>query len=313
MEIRQDVPLAPLCYYKIGGKARYYCQPESVEDLKKVTEFLKETGHAYYILGAGSNVLLPDEGIDGLVIHTAKLGKNITSITNAGGKDQRLWVDAGVMVIQLLRHCMSQGVRGFEFAVGVPGNVGGILYMNAGTKLGEAKDQVQSVQAYNLATGQTSTYTHEQLQYSYRKNHFLKEHDIILGGEFACAPADPVEVQKQVQQLLEQRRKSQPVDKPSCGSVFKNPDPAKNIFAWKVNDQTGMRGFKVGAAQVSELHTNYIVNLGGATAADVKAVIAEAKQRALKQLGVHLEEEVQIIQSTPSARVAVGKGQTRNT
>lgn len=287
--IRENVSLAPLTYYKIGGPARYFAQPESVDELAAIADHIKAHKLRYFVLGAGSNVLMPDEGFNGLILSTTKIDRHLAS------QDAEISVGSSVMVIQLLRHCMSEGIRGFEFLVGIPGNMGGVLYMNGGTKSGEASGAVTELTAFDLLTNKSRTVAKDQMNYSYRAQHFLSNHEVILRGKFKGTRAEPKAVQDEVQGLLASRKKSQPIDKPSCGSVFKNPDPSKNVHAWKVIADCGLRGLKIGNAQISELHTNFIVNLGGARAEDVRALIAEAKKRVHAQLGITLEEEVKII------------------
>lgn len=287
--IRENIPLASFTYYKIGGPARYFAQPQNEDELREIAEFIKNRKLRLFILGAGSNVLFDDRGFDGLVLNTSKIDRRLSQ------EQKTLETGAGVMVIQLLRHCMSQGIGGFEFLVGVPGNMGGVFYMNAGTKLGEIKDVVTEITVFNLDQVQERILTKDQLKYTYRAQHFLKPREIILRGKVAGQHSDPKTVQEQVQRLLEARKRSQPIDKPSCGSVFKNPDSAKGQHAWKLIDDAGLRGFRIGAAQISELHTNFIVNLGGAKASDVRALIQEAKKRVHDKFGLTLEEEVRLV------------------
>ncbi|MBI3558074.1 MAG: UDP-N-acetylmuramate dehydrogenase [Deltaproteobacteria bacterium] len=287
--IRENVTLAPLTYYKIGGPARYFAQPESTHELAAVADFLRDRKIPYFVLGAGSNVLLADEGFGGLVLSTAKLDRTLAA------HGDELEVGASVMVIHLLRHCMSEGLAGFELLVGIPGNLGGVLCMNAGTRLGEIESTILAITAYDLATKTERTVLRERMKYSYRAQHFLKPDEIIVRARLKGRKADPASVQTQVQALLTSRKTSQPIDRPSCGSVFKNPDPGKNLQAWKVIADIGLRGHRIGNAQISELHTNFIVNLGGAKAADVKALIELAKSRAKAQCDVILEEEVRIV------------------
>jgi UDP-N-acetylmuramate dehydrogenase len=285
--IQVNIPLAPLTYYKIGGPARFLARPESEADLNEISAFLKREKARYFILGAGSNVLFDDRGFDGLVIHTAKLNP---TLKRSGAMIE---TGAATMVIQLLRLCMTEGIEGFEFLVGVPGNLGGVLAMNAGTKLGEADKAVREITAYDLATGKARVIPRDEIRYSYRAQHFLKAHELITGGKLEGRAADPKKVQDEIQNLLANRKRTQPIDKPSCGSVFKNPGLDKG--AWKLIEEAGLRGHRIGNAQISELHTNFIVNLGGAKAADVRALIAEAKARVKNKSGLILEEEVRIV------------------
>ncbi|MEW6056725.1 MAG: UDP-N-acetylmuramate dehydrogenase [Bdellovibrionota bacterium] len=293
MKLEENVKLAPFTYYKIGGHARYFVQPESVQQLEEISRFLNSTKNPYFILGAGSNVLFDDDGFEGLIIQTSKLNRTLEhpspSCIKAGSATQ---------VIQLLRLCMNEGISGFEFLVGIPGNVGGALYMNAGTKLGEVKDVLQEITTFDLLSGEERKYDRQQIRYEYRSQHFLSAHEIITGGTFTCAQSTPERVQAEIQALLALRKKSQPIDKPSCGSVFKNPDPAKGLHAWKLIADTGLRGHRIGAAQISELHTNFIINLGGAKAKDVLGLISLAKNKVKDAFGISLEEEVRIIPRT---------------
>lgn len=284
--IRENVALAPLTYYRIGGPARYYAQPESLEDLAGVFRVLREKGIGYFILGAGSNVLFDDQGFDGLVIHTSKLDRNLRQTVD------EIEVGASVMNAQVLRQCMKTGLSGFEFLAGVPGNIGGALFMNAGTKLGDMNSVVESITVYDLKAGRKRTLSRAEIKYGYRSQLFLGANEIIVRAKMKGRPADPKAVQERVKQLLESRRKTQPIDKPSCGSVFKNPG---NAAAWKLIEEVGLRGYRVGNAQFSPLHCNFIVNLGGAKASDVKALIAEAKSRVRSRLNLELEEEVRIV------------------
>ncbi len=288
--IQENIELAPLTYYKIGGPAKYLATPSSAKELFEISDFLKNNNVKYYILGAGSNVLFDDKGFNGLIIHTDKLNHTCTM------KNDILTVGASVRVIQVLRYCMQNGIDGLEILAGIPGDMGGVVCMNAGTKLGEIKDVCVMVHTFNFGTHSQRTILSEELKFSYRKNHFLKPHDLILSCDLKLKPnVDPKVVQNKISKLLEERKKTQPIDKPSCGSVFKNPDPSKKIFAWKCITDVGLKGYRSGNAQISDLHANFIINLGGATSQDVKSCILEAKTRVRDQLGILLEEEVQVV------------------
>lgn len=287
--IRENVNLAPFTYYKIGGPARYFAQPASVDDLRELSGFLRRENARYFILGAGSNVLIDDAGFEGLVISTSKLDRTL----QASGPT--IEAGASVPVIQVLRHCMAQGIGGFEFLAGIPGSIGGVVCMNAGTKLGEAEKAIVEVRAFDLALNTSRSILREEMHFEYRSQRFLQPDEMIVRATLCGYASDPRKVQNDLQALLGARSKSQPVDKPSCGSVFKNPEPSRGIHAWKIISDVGLRGHRLGNAQISELHTNFIVNLGGARASDVLALINEAKNRAKNQLGITLEEEVRII------------------
>ncbi len=288
--IQENIPLAPLSYYKIGGSARYFSEPETLEDLKKISEFIQKNNLKFFVLGAGSNLLFSDKGFSGIVIRTQKLNRTLEL------KDSILEVGCGTKVIDVLRLCMAEGLDGLELLTGIPGSMGGVLYMNAGTHLGEIKDVVVEVTSIHFPTGKKKTFkTKEEIKYSYRKQHFLDEGDIIFSGKLKIKKSEPALVQKKIQELLAKRKNSQPVDKPSCGSVFKNPDPANGVHAWKLIDQAGLRGSQIGNARVSDLHTNFILNLGGARSEDVLKLIQKIQQEVFKQFNVHLETELVVL------------------
>jgi UDP-N-acetylmuramate dehydrogenase len=284
--IEENTPLAPLTYYKIGGPARFYAAPENEPELMEISKFVREKKPKIFILGAGSNVLFDDHGFSGLVIHTSE----INNILSQAGTE--LTVGASVMVIRLLKHCMQAGLGGFERIAGIPGNMGGVFSMNAGTKTGEIKDLIEELTCFDFLSAEKRTLGRSDLKYTYREQHFLRPYEIILQGKLRGFPKDPKLVQQEIHELWDQRKKTQPVNKPSCGSVFKNPPGTQ---AWKLISDAGLRGHRIGNAQISEQHTNFIVNLGGAKAADVKTLIEEAKTQVLKKFGISLEEEVKII------------------
>lgn len=288
--VRENTPLAPFSYYKIGGPARFFAEPTSTDELAQVAAFIKEGALPYFILGAGSNILFDDAGFDGVVIQTGRLNRALGRVEN-----DCIQAGASVTVAQLLRFCGAQGLAGLEFLVGVPGTVGGVLYMNAGTKTGEAAGVAAEVKTFDLDTGALKTHGGDEIQYSYRTQRYLGPHELVLEGRFRAQPGDPKEIQARIQQMLAARKASQPIDKPSCGSVFKNPDPQKNIHAWQLISQAGLRGHRIGGAQISEMHCNFIVNLGGAKASDVRALIELAKAEVKNRFGILLEEEVKLV------------------
>jgi UDP-N-acetylmuramate dehydrogenase len=296
--IKENVSLAPLTYYKIGGPARYFTIPENTADLATIAAFLKSEKQPYFVLGAGSNVLFHDDGFDGLVIHTGKLDRTLEEANDQSPTPSQVLVRVGcsVMVSRFLRHCCLMGWGGLEFLVGVPGNMGGVFCMNAGTKTGEISGVVQNVSVFNLSTLTSSTYESSQIQYSYRTQRYLKPHDIVLQGTVRVQLADKAKTAAQIQELLSKRKASQPIDMPSCGSVFKNPDSGPRPHAWQLIADAGLRGKAIGDAQVSEMHTNFIVNRGKARAEHVVALIEEIKAEVKKRFGVLLVEEVKIVE-----------------
>lgn len=285
--ITRNEPLKNHTYYRIGGPAKFFARPRSLEDLLEISGLLAREKLRYFILGAGSNVLFDDEGFDGLVIQTTKLNDHLER------KDNLVLAGCSVLNIKMLRLCMQEGLKGLEFLVGIPGNVGGAVFMNAGTHLGESMKAIREVKAYNLRTNHIEVYSNEKLSFTYRSQKFLDPHEIILSAIFEIEIGEPLEVQKEIQSLLERRKKAQPIDKPSCGSVFKNPAPNQN--AWKLISDAGLRGHRIGDAQISEMHTNFIVNNGNARSKDVRSLIELAKRTVAEKFGVMLQEEVKIV------------------
>lgn len=284
-----DEPLSKYTYYRIGGPASALAIPQSLAELKWLHEGIQATGVPYYILGLGSNVLVSDSGYSGLIIRTSRIGLGI----NETGKD-RLHTGASVAVSSLLRRAAQDGWDGLEFLTGIPGSIGGVVAMNAGTHLGEAKDRLRRVEIFSLKSGESRVAENTELRFEYRKNLFLGAEDVVVGAEWEISRGEPKQIKEKIAALLERRKASQPVDYPSCGSVFKNPRE-KGLSAWQVVDQVGLRGHKIGDAQFSEKHPNFILNLGQARASDVRALIELARERARTQLGVELHEEVKYL------------------
>jgi UDP-N-acetylmuramate dehydrogenase len=257
-------------------------------------------------LGSGSNLLVSDEGYDGVVVRATRVDIEITAVSDgpqadtsavpnaAMGQSSRVRTGGGVAVSSLLRRAAQEGWGGLELLTGIPGSIGGVVTMNAGTHLGEACDRLQRIEIFELGTGQRRAFARDEFKYEYRKNRFLPAGSVVLSAEWEVTREDPAAVKARIDETLARRKAKQPIDYPSCGSVFKNPR-ASGKSAWQVVDQLGLRGHRVGGAQFAEKHSNFIINLGGAAAADVRALIALAKSRASKELGIELEEEVMYV------------------
>lgn len=280
-----EEPLSKHTYYRIGGPAAIFAIPRTPEDIRWLFDGVLATGIRSHILGAGSNTLASDDGFDGLVIRASRMNLEIAEVA-----PDLVRTGASVAVSTLLRRAVQEGWSGFEFMTGIPGSIGGAIAMNAGTHLGETKDHVKRVEAYG-ATRELMTYDGTALKFEYRKNLFLPANAIVWAAEWEIKREDPARVKAVVDETLARRKATQPIDAPSCGSVFKNPK-AHGKHAWQVVDQLGLRGHQVGGAQISEKHSNFIVNLGGARASDVRALIDLVKTRARAELGIEMEEEV---------------------
>jgi len=291
-EVRLNEPLSKHTYYRIGGPAPVMLFPKDVSGLRWIEEGLKATGAASFVLGLGSNLLVSDSGFDGVVIKTSRLDLNIQAQENTEGWTVR--TGASVAVSSLLRRAAQEGWAGFEALAGVPGSVGGVIVMNAGTHLGEAQERLVRVGAILRHSLQEKIWTRSEMSFEYRKNLFLPAEALVSWAEWRMEKKDPSVVKKLIDETLERRKSTQPVDYPSCGSVFKNPRES-GLRAWQVVDKLGLRGHRLGNAQFAEKHSNFIINLGGASAADVRGLIDLAKLRAQNELGVTLEEEVKFL------------------
>ena len=284
-----DEPLARHTYYRIGGPAALIAVPKSVDDLRWLYRGIQATSVPHFILGAGSNLLASDQGYAGLAIKMTRLDLSV-EMSSPG----MIRTGASVAISSLLRRAGTEGWKGFELWTGIPGSIGGAVAMNAGTHLGEARDIAHTVEAFSFKTGELLRFEGSELKFEYRKNLFLPEDTVVVGASWRVTLDEPSKVQAIISETLARRKASQPIDYPSCGSVFKNPK-SHGLHAWQVIERIGLRGHRIGDAEFSSKHCNFIVNLDAATSADVKALIDLAKARAREQLGIELEEEVKYL------------------
>jgi len=288
IECKENELLSKYTYYRIGGCADLFCTPRTREDLIRLSSWIRQNKISFRILGAGSNILVSDKGFRGLVVCTRKLNSGIQKLS---GPD-RLRIGSGMTVASFLGRCSLEGWGGFEFLAGVPGSMGGVAVMNAGTYLGEASNFLCRVEGVSFNTGSVLDFSSAEMVYEYRRNDYLPKDMVIDHIEFLFQRQESPEITKKaIDSVLKKRKVSQPVDQPSCGSVFKNPK-STGFHAWQVVEKLGLIGHRIGNAQVSKQHGNFIVNLGGATSSDVKSLIDLIKGRAEQELGILLEEEV---------------------
>lgn len=280
-------PLARYTSYRIGGPARILALPKTKEHLFAVGAYLKAGGEPYFLLGNGSNVLAPDEGFPGVVICTRDLQPFLDFLPG-----DRVRASAGTLNARLLRACAEKGLGGLEALSGVPGNLGGAVFMNAGTASGWIDAALESVEVLSLKGGER-TVPKEELGYSYRQQHYLRPGEVVWAATLRLVAEPAAQIQARLVEGLKKRKAAQPIEMPSCGSVFRNPE-GKN--AWRVIDDAGLRGHSVGGARFSNKHSNFIVNEGGATRADVLALINLAKERVRAQSGIELHEEVVLME-----------------
>ena len=277
-----DEPMKKHTTFRIGGPADYYVLPKTIEDVKKVTALCKEAEIPYYVLGNGSNLLVSDRGYRGVIIH---LYRNMNRIEVEG---TTIRAQVGALLSQIAGEALRHSLTGFEFASGIPGTLGGAIVMNAGAYGGEMKDVLQEVTALSQ-DGEVRVLSREELDLGYRTSVIGKEGYIALEAVIALKEGDMEEIRAVMEDLKERRTTKQPLEYPSAGSTFKRPE---GYFAGKLIQDTGLRGFSVGGAQISEKHCGFVINKNHATAEDVVTLMREVSDRVEAKFGVPLEPEV---------------------
>ena len=280
MLLRENAPLREYCSMRVGGPARLAAFPETAEELAA----LLRAGGRRVVLGGGSNVLFPDEGYDGTVIFTTRL----CGLTADGCM---LSAQAGVPLSAAARRALECGLGGLAFAYGIPGTVGGGVYMNAGAYGGQIADGLVRATRRDAA-GEPRVVPASELALGYRSSALMDGDWTLLSADFALVPAPPEEIRAEMERNMQARREKQPLEYPSCGSTFKRP-PGQ--YAGALIERCGLKGCTVGGAQVSEKHAGFVVNRGDATSADVRALIAHIQRVVAEKTGVLLECEVRII------------------
>ncbi len=278
-------PMSRHTSFRIGGPAEVMAFPESGEQLSQILKVSKMLDITPAILGAGTNVLAPDEGMAGLVIC---LKDCLGGITQPDATTIR--VAGGVTMTRAAVYAANLGLSGLEFAHGIPGTVGGGVYMNAGAYGGEIKDVCIRAEVMD-AGGNIRVLSGDEMGFSYRHSCLEDSGEIVLSADFALRPAATEDIRAAMQELMGRRKSSQPLELPSAGSAFKRPAGG---YAAALIDQAGLKGFQIGGAAVSEKHAGFVVNLGGATAADVKALLQAVADRVYEASGIRLEPEVRI-------------------
>ena len=291
-EIRYNEPLANYTSWRVGGVADKFYQPADKADLIRFVQNLPENEPLFW-MGLGSNLLVRDGGIRGTVINTKNRLKICERID-----DETIYVEAGVPCALVAKFCAEQGLIGAEFLAGIPGTMGGALKMNAGAFGGETWRCVQMVEILNRR-GDVFTKSADEFEVSYRHVN-LKNDEWFLAATLKLQKGDTSESQQNIKALLAKRANSQPTNQPSCGSVFKNP---QNDFAARLIEATGLKGFKIGGAQVSEKHANFIINAGGATADDIEQMIAYVQTQVAQKHGINLQTEVCIVGEKLKSRI----------
>jgi len=272
--------------FKIGGNADVFVIAKNIEEIKYVIKFSKENNIPLTILGNGSNVLVSDKGIRGIVLQVGTKEIKIEKQKNA-----LVEVEAGVMLGALAQVLLKQSISGFEFAAGIPGSIGGAIRMNAGAYGGEMKDIVKNVTVLN-EKGEINILTNEECEFSYRHSRFTNSKEIVIKATLELPFGNENEIKAKMNEYAQSRKEKQPLNLPSAGSTFKR---GTDFITAKLIDECGLKGYTSGDAQVSTLHAGFVVNLGNATAQDVLNVVSHVKQVVLEKTGKQIELEVELL------------------
>jgi len=288
-QIRSNVSLKGLTTWKVGGAAQWYLEPRTIAEAQSGLAWARLNDLLITIIGAGSNLLISDRGLAGLVICTRHL-RHVT--TQFDRETQSIVADAGKMFASIAWQAARRGWGGMEWAAGIPGTLGGAVVMNAGAHEHSIQKILVSADVLNL-DGSIETLTALDLGYSYRTSNLQRSSQIVISAKFKLqAASDPGEIQTRTYRDLEKRHSKQPYDRPSCGSVFRNPTPE---YAAALIENVGLKGFKIGDAEVSTLHANFIINSKDATASDIRELIYYVQSQVKARYSIELEPEVKML------------------
>ena len=284
IEIKQDEPLMNYTYTKTGGPADWLAFPETIDQVKKLVDYVREHKMGLTVLGNASNLIVGDGGIDDLTIILTRLNKIEVH-------DNKVTAQAGASYIATTEAARDSELTGLVFAAGIPGSIGGAVFMNAGAYGGETKNVVSEATVM-LPDGTIKHFTNEELDFGYRHSSIQDNNGVVLDATFALEPGKYDDIKARMDDLNERREAKQPLDLPSCGSVFKRPE---GYYAGKLIHDAGLQGYTSGGAQVSTKHAGFIVNIDHGTAADYVNVIHHVQKTVKEKFGVDLETEVRII------------------
>ncbi len=280
-----DEPMSEHTTFKIGGPADLFVTPDDADEIAEVLEACRAAEVPYFVLGCGSDLLVSDEGYRGVII---SLTEGLVGVTVDG---KEMSCQAGVGLREASEMACELGLSGLEFACGIPGSIGGACFMNAGAYGGCMADVLKSVRVL-LADGSVDTLGVDELNLGYRKSRIADEGMVVLSATFALKKGEPEEIRATMDELTRKREEKQPLELPSAGSTFKRPE---GYFAGKLITDAGLKGWQSGGAAVSKKHAGFVVNVGGATAADVHAVIEHVQDEVERQFGVRLQPEVRFL------------------
>ena len=283
LELLEQEPMSRHTTFRVGGPVPLMALPQNAQQAAAAVRAAAQLGIAPFFLGNGSNLLVPDEGVDVFVIKTGNC------LCGAEVEDTCIRAESGILLSRLAVLARDRGLTGLEFAHGIPGSLGGAVTMNAGAYDGEMAQVVTSVTFLTQAGELVET---DEFDFSYRHSAFSDGSRLILGAKLRLQRGDEAQIRARMEELMERRKSKQPLEYPSAGSTFKRPE---GYFAAALIDQCGLKGLRVGGAQVSEKHAGFVINRGGATCADILSLMEQVRRRVLEQTGVELEPEVKIL------------------
>ncbi len=284
-EVKTGEPLSRHTSFRIGGPAAVFVDPKHLDGIVAVLDWVRDEHLPYFIIGQGTNILVSDQGVDAVVISTSR------GLKDAEVTPPTIRAGSGVLLTKLCRLAEKAGLAGLEFAISIPGTLGGALVMNAGAHGGAMVEVVESVLVWDAISG-VRRISGDEAQFQYRQSRFMHNPWIALEATLRLEPGDPAEIRAKMQHNMEYRKRSQPVGEPNAGSIFKNPLPH---YAGQLIQNIGAKGWREGDAMVSELHANFIVNAGQATAHDVLGLMRRIRRRVYQETGVVLRPEVRWI------------------
>ncbi len=282
----ENAPMKEYTTFRAGGNADIMVLPEDAHALAETLKFLTEGDIPFYVMGEGSNTLVKDEGYHGVIV---KIG---TSMSNITVSDRKITAESGALIKKVSQSALEAGLSGLEFAIGIPGSVGGTSFMNAGAYDGEMAKVVESVKVLERDGSRIFDLRVEELDYGYRTSRIMKEGIIVLSTVYSLEPGNPEMIKSKMEEFQSRRKQKQPLEYPSAGSFFKRPP---GNFAGTLIEKAGLKGAKVGGAMVSTLHAGFIINTGGATAADIISLKNLVQEKVYEMSGIRLEPEVRII------------------
>ena len=281
-DYRTDLSFKELTTIKMGGKIEHFVMPYNVDELIEIYNYIKENNIDYKVLGNGSNLIVGDKTYDGIVI-------SLKHFDDYKIVDNDLYVQAGVLAPYLAQILAREGLSGFEFASGIPGTIGGLIFMNAGAYKKEMKDIIKEV--YVIDDGVKKTLQVDDIDFGYRSSSFQKDNKVIIvGAKLAFTKSDKEAIFELMEDRFLRRRHTQPLDKFSAGSCFRNGD---DFFVWKLIDELGLRGYKINNIEVSEKHSNFIINNGGGNAKDFIEMTSLIRKKVKEKYNIDLIEEVE--------------------